>query len=84
MRIRNGPKQMLSTSGGFELLQMVSEPDTRPCANKNVGYPKRMDLLLQMVLEPNTRWCASEDVGSSKRVECEIPHWLERGMKHIL
>ena len=38
--------------------------------------------LLQMVSELDTGWCAREDVGWG--VNCEIPHRLERGMKHSL
>ena len=36
MAISNGPKRTISTSGGLELLQMVSEPDTGRCANEDV------------------------------------------------
>ena len=32
MTIRNGLKQTISVSNGFELLQMVSEPSTERCA----------------------------------------------------
>ena len=40
--------------------------------------------LLQMILEPYTRRCASEEAGPPRGVDCEIPRWLERGMKHSL
>ena len=40
--------------------------------------------LLQMVSEPDTERCASKDIGPPRGVDCEIPHWLERGMKHSL
>ena len=40
--------------------------------------------MLQMVLEPDTRRCASEDAGPRRGVDCEIPHQLEREMKHSL
>ena len=40
--------------------------------------------LLQMVLELDTGRCASEDTVLSRGVDCEIPHRLERGMKHSL
>ena len=55
---RKSSKKTICASGGFELLQMVSEPDTG--------------------------WCANEDAGPPKGVDCEIPHQLERGMKHSL
>ena len=35
--------------------------------------------LLQMVSKLDTGWCASEDAGP-QGMDCEIPHWLERGM----
>ena len=35
MAIRNGPKRTISTSGGFGLLQMVSEPNTRRYASED-------------------------------------------------
>ena len=35
--IRNRPKQTISTSGGFELLQIVSEPVTERCASEDAG-----------------------------------------------
>ena len=38
--IHNGPKRTISTSGGFELLQMVSEPNTGRCASVDVGPPR--------------------------------------------
>ena len=34
--IRNGSKQAISVSGGFGLLQIVSEPVTGRCANEDV------------------------------------------------
>ena len=37
-----------------------------------------------MVLKPDTGRYASEDAGSPRGVDCEIPHRLERGMKHSL
>ena len=40
--------------------------------------------LLQMVLEAVTGRCVSEDVGPRRGVDCEIPRWLERGMKYSL
>ena len=38
--IRNGPRRTISASGGLGPLQMVSEPDTRWCANKE-AEPRR-------------------------------------------
>ena len=46
--------------------------------------PQRGLGLLQMILEPDTGRCASEDVGPPRGVDREIPHRLERGMKHSL
>ena len=37
MAIRTRPKWTIFTSGGFGLLQMVSESDTKWCASENVG-----------------------------------------------
>jgi len=41
--IRNGPKQTTSASGGFGLLQIVSEPDNKRCASEDVGSPRGVD-----------------------------------------
>ena len=38
MAIRNGLKRTISTSGELELLQMVSEPDTKRCASEDAGF----------------------------------------------
>ena len=38
--IRNGPKRTMSASGGFELLQMISERDTGQCVSEDAGSPK--------------------------------------------
>ena len=35
-----------------------------------------------MVSEPDTERCANEDAGFPRGVDCEIPHLLEREMKH--
>ena len=54
------------------------------------GSPKRTTFAsggfgsLQMVSEPDNGQCGSEDSESRRRVDCEIPHWLERRMKHLL
>ena len=55
--ICNGPKRPVFVSGGLELLQMVSEPDTGSV------LARTLDL---------------------KRVDCELPHRLERRIKHSL
>ena len=39
---------------------------------------------LQMVSESDTEQCANEDARSPREVDCEIPHWLLRGMNHSL
>ena len=31
------PKRIISVRGGFELLQMVSEHDTKQCAREDIG-----------------------------------------------
>ena len=41
--IRNGPKGTISTNGGLELLQMVSELGTKRCASKDVVPRMRVD-----------------------------------------
>ena len=40
--------------------------------------------LLQMILELDIGQCVNEDVGPPRGLDCEIPHQLERGMKHSL
>ena len=40
MARRNRPKWTISTSSGFGLLQMVLEPDTKRCANVDIGPQK--------------------------------------------
>ena len=37
-----------------------------------------------MVSESNNGRCANENAGGARGVDFEIPHWLERGMKHSL
>ena len=41
--ICNGPERITSASGGFGLLQMVSEPNTGGCAGENGGFPRGVD-----------------------------------------
>ena len=40
MAICNGSKQTISVSGGFRLLQMVSEPDIEWCDSEDAGPPR--------------------------------------------
>ena len=35
--MRNGPKQTISASGEFVMLQVVSEPNTGRCASEDAG-----------------------------------------------
>ena len=41
--IRNGAKQIISTSGGFERLQMILELDTEQCVNEDAGLSGTVD-----------------------------------------
>ena len=52
--IHNMSKGIISVSGGFELLQMVSEPDTERCANEYVEPPKGVDCESPHRLESKT------------------------------
>ena len=47
--IRNGPKRIISVSGGLGL----SEPNTRRCANEDTGPPRRVDCEIPHWLERN-------------------------------
>ena len=38
--IHNESKRTIFVSGELGLLQMVSEPDTRRCASKDIGSPR--------------------------------------------
>ena len=67
---RESPKRTISVSGGFGLLQMVSEQDIGQCANEDVEPRRGVD----------TEWRGKAQRG----VDCEIPHRLERGTKHSL
>ena len=53
--IYNGPKQIISTSGRFGLLQKVLEPDTRQCASEDVRPPKGVDYEIPRRLERGTK-----------------------------
>ena len=48
---------------------MVSELDTRPCANKEAETRRRV----------GTRRCASEDAGPRRGVDWGLPHRLKKG-----
>ena len=50
---RESRERKISASGGFELLQMVLEPDTELCVSEEVVSRRRVD----------TRRCASKDAG---------------------
>ena len=39
--------------------------------------------LLQTESELDMERCANKDVGLSRGVDCEVPHWLRRGMKDV-
>ena len=71
---RENPKRTISVSGGLELLQMVSEPDTEQCANEEA--------------KPRKGWTQSDvparTVGPRRGVDCENPHRLGRRTKHSL
>ena len=41
--IRNESKRTISTSGGLELLQMVSEPNTEYSVSEIVEFPKNVE-----------------------------------------
>ena len=52
--IRNGLKQTISASGGFELLQMVLEPGIKQCASEDAGPPRGVDCEISHQLEKGT------------------------------
>ena len=51
----NELKRTISASGGLELLQMVSEPNTGWCANEDVGLPRGVDCEIPHRLERGTK-----------------------------
>ena len=53
--IRNGTKRTISTSGGFEPLQMVSKPNTGQCASEDVGPSRGVDCEIPHRLERETK-----------------------------
>ena len=66
---RESPKRTISTSGGLEPLQMVSEPNTKQGASEEAKPRRGVD----------TRRCASKDVGPRRRVDWGVSHRLEKG-----
>ena len=95
--VRETQKRTISTSGGLERLEMVSEPNTRRCASEEAelrrgwtrgGVPARMlaskggGLGVPHQLEKGTS--ASKDAGLRREVDCEIPRRLGRRTKHSL
>ena len=48
-------KRTISASGGFGLLQMVSEPDTGQCASEDAGSPREVDYEIPRWLEKRTK-----------------------------
>ena len=53
--IRNEPKRTISTTGGLELLQMVSKPVTRRCAIEDVGSLREVDYEIPHRLDKETK-----------------------------
>ena len=45
----------ISISDGFELLQMVSEPDIGQCVSEDAGPPRRVDCEIPHWLERGTK-----------------------------
>ena len=72
--LRASLKRIIFISVGLGLLQMVSKPDTRWCASKDVEPRRGVD----------TGRCVSEDAGPQRGMDCEIPYRLERGSKYSL
>ena len=68
--LRGSRKKIIFASGGFGLLQMVSESDTGRCANLLAIFRRGVD----------TRRCASKDAGPQRGVDLgAVPHRLEEG-----
>ena len=55
MTIRNEPKRIISASGGFWLLQMVSESDTERCASEDARPSRGVDCEIPHWLERGTK-----------------------------
>ena len=59
---RESPKRTISTSSGLRLLQMVSEPDTGQCANKDAG-PQRRERMPTRTLGSKWGWNVRSHIG---------------------
>ena len=73
MRIRNGPKQTISTSGELGLLQMVSVTNIEQCASEEVGPQGRWIVRSYIdwgggneVLVTDIGRCANEETGTQR------------------
>ena len=51
--ICNGPKWIISISGGLGLLQIILEPGTEWCASEDAGPPREVDCDPTLVGEGN-------------------------------
>ena len=58
--IHNRLKRATSPSGELELLQMISEPDTRRCTRKNIGSPRGLDCEIPHWLGRGTKHSSME------------------------
>ena len=54
--MRNGPKRTISTSGGHELLQIVSESDIGRCASEDAGLRKGW------IVRPRISWKGEQNI----------------------
>ena len=88
MAIGNGSKRKIFASGGFEWLQMISEPDTRGVPMRILAPKGERGLHIggrvTNGIKARHQRCASEDDRPPRGVDCGIPHRLERRMKHFL
>ena len=53
--IRNGPKRIMSASGGLGLLEIVSELGTEQCASEDAVSPREVDCEIPLRLERGTK-----------------------------
>ena len=67
--LRESPKRTISASSGLGPLQIVSEPDTGRCANKEAEPRRGVDM----------RRCACKDAGPWRGMDRGVSHWLEKG-----
>ena len=85
-RFERGTKRSLKGCGNLSLTDVFQNRGLTVICNgpkRTISASGRL-ALLQIISEPDTRQCASEDVRPLKGVNCEVPHRLERGMKHSL